>query len=271
MLGRLGDKPVIGAPGCARSPKENGFDWVLHRLLADVPIARADIQGMGVGGLLMEIIARPSPRAPAIVRPPAIATVILAAGSARRMGRNKLVEVWNGRPILRHVAEAALAGPGAPVLVVTGHEPERAGGALEGLDVRFVHNSAYAAGLSTSLQAGLAAVPTSATGAIIMLGDMPRVTPAILGRLAVAFADRPEAMAVVPTVAGQRGNPILIARALFPAVMALAGDIGARRLIDEAGDGVAEVAIDDAAILTDVDTPEALAALRAAAEPLTSS
>jgi molybdenum cofactor cytidylyltransferase len=63
LLGRLGDAPVIGAPGCARSPKENGFDWVLHRLLADVPVTRADIAGLGVGGLLMEIVSRGQPRA----------------------------------------------------------------------------------------------------------------------------------------------------------------------------------------------------------------
>jgi molybdenum cofactor cytidylyltransferase len=63
LIGSLNDKPVIGAPGCARSPKENGFDWVLQRLLADVPVTRADITALGVGGLLMEIISRPQPRA----------------------------------------------------------------------------------------------------------------------------------------------------------------------------------------------------------------
>ena len=63
LVGALGGRPVIGAPGCARSPKENGFDWVLHRLLADVPVTRADIQALGVGGLLMEIVSRPQPRA----------------------------------------------------------------------------------------------------------------------------------------------------------------------------------------------------------------
>lgn len=63
LLGSLGAKPVIGAPGCARSPKENGFDWILHRLLAGLPVTRADITSLGVGGLLMEIVSRPQPRA----------------------------------------------------------------------------------------------------------------------------------------------------------------------------------------------------------------
>lgn len=63
LVGARGNVPVIGAPGCARSPKENGFDWILHRLLADLPVTRADIVALGVGGLLMEIVSRPQPRA----------------------------------------------------------------------------------------------------------------------------------------------------------------------------------------------------------------
>ena len=62
LLGELGGRPVLGAPGCARSPKENGFDWVLHRLLAGIPVTAADIRRMGTGGLLMEIVSRPQPR-----------------------------------------------------------------------------------------------------------------------------------------------------------------------------------------------------------------
>ena len=62
LLGKRGALPIIGAPGCARSPRENGFDWVLQRILADVPVSAGDIMGMGVGGLLMEIASRPQPR-----------------------------------------------------------------------------------------------------------------------------------------------------------------------------------------------------------------
>ena len=63
LVGRIDGKPVIGAPGCARSPKENGFDWVLQRLLAGLPVRRRDVVAMGVGGLLMEIVSRGQPRA----------------------------------------------------------------------------------------------------------------------------------------------------------------------------------------------------------------
>ncbi len=62
LVGSIAGKPIIGAPGCARSPKENGFDWILHRLLANVPVSRADIMSLGVGGLLLEIVSRPQPR-----------------------------------------------------------------------------------------------------------------------------------------------------------------------------------------------------------------
>jgi molybdenum cofactor cytidylyltransferase len=62
LVGSIAGKPIIGAPGCARSPKENGFDWILHRLLANIPVTRADIMSLGVGGLLMEIVSRPQPR-----------------------------------------------------------------------------------------------------------------------------------------------------------------------------------------------------------------
>ncbi len=108
LIGQVRGHPVLGAPGCARSPKENGFDWVLMRLLAGLPVGRADITGMGVGGLLMEIVTRPQPREEPI--PPEgrrVAAIVLAAGRSTRMGSNKLLAEIAGKPLLRLVAEAA--------------------------------------------------------------------------------------------------------------------------------------------------------------------
>jgi molybdenum cofactor cytidylyltransferase len=116
-------------------------------------------------------------------------------------------------------------------------------------------------GLAGSVKAGLAALPAGTPGVVVSLGDMPNVTPAVIDRLAQVFADAAMRLAVVPTLFGQRGNPVLLARAAFPAVATLSGDQGARRLLDEAGDAVVEVAFDDPAIALDVDTPEALKAL----------
>jgi molybdenum cofactor cytidylyltransferase len=262
MLGALEGRPVIGAPGCARSPKENGFDWVLERLVADLKVTPADIRQMGVGGLLMEIVSRPQPRDPDASGPVEVPVVVLAAGRGTRMGGGKMTATLDGKPLVRHAHEAAAASRASGVFTVVGHDAAGVREALAGVATTLIDNPDHAKGLATSLKAGIAALPASAAGAVILLGDMPRVTPEIVNRLIAAFADRPNAKAVAPTVAGKRGNPILIGRALFDAVTALEGDIGARKLLDAAGDDVVEVPIDDAAVLVDVDTPEMLMALQ---------
>ena len=259
-------RPVLGAPGCARSPKENGFDWILMRLLAGLPIKRSDITGLGVGGLLMEIVTRPQPRAEAT--PEAgrkVAGIVLAAGRSTRMGGpNKLLEEINGRPLVRIAAEQLVASQAKPVIVVTGHQRERVERALAGLPVKLVHNGDFADGLSTSLKAGITAVPADADGAIVTLGDMPQVNARLIDRLIAAFDPQRGALVVVPTLGGKRGNPVLWSRRFFPDLMALDGDVGARHLIGAYAEAVTEVPVEDAAALTDVDTPEALIALRAA-------
>src|SRR5207248_3127219 len=120
-------KPVLGAPGCARSPKENGFDWVLMRLLAGLEVPREAITGLGVGGLLMEIVTRPQPREePIEASGRRIAAVVLAAGRSTRMGGpNKLLADIGGKPLVRIAVDAALASRASPGIVVTGHERER--------------------------------------------------------------------------------------------------------------------------------------------------
>ena len=266
LVAEANGRPVLGAPGCARSPKENGFDWILMRLLAGLPVKRSDITGLGVGGLLMEIVTRPQPRAvPVPEKGHRIAGLVLAAGRSTRMGGpNKLLEEINGRPLVRIVAEQALASRASPVIVVTGHQRERVERALAGLPVTVVHNPDFADGLSTSLKAGIKAVPPDADGAIVTLGDMPQVSAKLIDRLIAAFDPERGALVVIPTIDGKRGNPVLWARRFFSDLLAVEGDIGARHLIAGYAEAVAEVAIEDAAALTDIDTPEALIAVRAA-------
>ncbi|GLK78174.1 4-diphosphocytidyl-2C-methyl-D-erythritol kinase [Methylopila jiangsuensis] len=263
LLGRLGDVTVIGAPGCARSPKENGFDWVLNRLLAGLPMTGREMAGMGVGGLLMEIAARPQPRETPSEGKARIAGIVLAAGRSRRMGGpNKLLETVDGRPMARHAAEAAVAAGLSEVVVVVGHQREQVMAALDGLPVRFVANPDFADGLSTSLRAGLAALAPGTDAALVALGDMPRVGPDLIRRLVAAFDPAAGAHAVLPVHDGARGNPVLWGRRFFPELMAVTGDVGGRALIGPNADWVREVEIADAAPVTDVDTPEALRALR---------
>ena len=283
LLARLGEARVLGLPGCARSLKLNGFDWVLQRIFAGVEVTASDIMRMGAGGLLMEIPSRPLPRNRASPRsaaraddavspsgPPRIAAVVLAAGQSRRMGAlNKLLIEVDGEPMVCRVAVAALASKARPVVVVTGHEAERIRAALDGLDVTFAHNPDYAEGMSSSLQRGVEALdPAQASGldgAVVCLGDMPRTSADLIDRLIAGF-DPLEGRAIgVPTYRGKRGNPVLWAARYFGEIRNLSGDVGARHLIGDHADAVYEVESPDHSVTIDVDTPEALDALRPAA------
>ncbi|ESY96881.1 molybdopterin-binding/glycosyltransferase family 2 protein [Mesorhizobium sp. LNHC209A00] len=259
VLGTLGGKRIIGAPGCARSPKENGFDWVLDRLIAGLDVTARDIAGMGVGGLLMEIPTRPQPREPL---PPKsrlkVGIVLLAAGRSSRMGGpNKLMALFDGQPLVRRTAERALASKASGTIVVTGHQRERVRAALSGLDVTFADNPDFADGLSTSLKAGTAYLPEDAAGAMIVLGDMPGVASDDLDRLIDAFRRAGGNSVIRATHQGKRGNPVLLPRSLFAAIAHLEGDTGARYLVEAEGLDVIDVEIGEGASV-DVDTREAL-------------
>ena len=268
LIGRLRGQAIIGAPGCARSPKENGFDWVLMRLLAGLPVTRDDITGMGVGGLLMEIVTRPQPRGePSPEKGRRVAAVVLAAGRSTRMGAvNKMLAEIGGKPLVRIAVEQALASRAKPVIVVTGHEREKVEQALKGLDVRFVHNPDYADGLAGSVKTGIAAVPADVDGAIVCLGDMPQVDSALIEKLVAAFDPERGALIVVPSIDGRRGNPVVWSRRFFNDLMAIEGDIGARHLIGQYAEVMTEVHVSGAAALTDVDTPESFSAVKAEIE-----
>jgi molybdenum cofactor cytidylyltransferase len=261
LVGRVQGRPLIGAPGCARSPKENGFDWVLMRLLAGLPVSRSDITGMGVGGLLMEIVTRPQPREERH-EGRRVAAVVLAAGRSTRMGTNKLICEIAGKPLVRIVAEQALASAARPVIVVTGHEREKVEAALAGLPVSFAHNPHYADGLGGSLKTGIAAIPAEVDAAVVCLGDMPQVDAALIDGLIAAFDPDRGALVIVPSSDGRRGNPVLWSRRFFPDLMAVEGDIGARNLIARYAEAVTEVPVTGTAALVDVDTPESLASVK---------
>lgn len=274
--GNTASTPIIGLPGCARSPKLNGFDWVLQRLFAGLPISPDVIMDMGHGGLLKEIATRPLPRADteakdavdgSAVTARKIAAIILAAGQSTRMGvQNKMLAMIDSKPMVRHVAEAVCASHATPVYAVTGNEADRVRLALASLPIKTVENTDFALGLSTSVRAGIAALPRSVDGALICLGDMPFLTQDVINKLIAAF-DPDEGRAIcIPTVDGKRGNPVLIARRFFPEIATLEGDQGARRLIASNDESVCEVAVDAlptaSGILTDIDTPEVLEAIK---------
>ncbi len=270
VVATLGTVPVLALPGSARSPKIGGNDLVLERLLAKLPVDAAHIRAMGTGGLLKEIPSRPLPRAEAAPRQkvaatpakPRIAGVVLAGGQSRRMGVvNKLLAKVDGKEMVRHAVDMVREAGADPIIVVTGHEPDRVRAVLANANVSFVHNEDYAEGLSTSLRTGIAAVPDDADGALVALGDMPRVQAAHVVRLIEAFSPADGRAIVVPTWQGKRGNPVLWAKRFFAEMEEIDGDVGAKHLIGANADLVHEVEMPDSGVLLDVDSPEALADL----------
>jgi molybdenum cofactor cytidylyltransferase len=270
MAGTLEGRTVLGLPGCARSPRLNGFDFVLWRVLAGLEVGRAEVAAMGVGGLLTDSPVRPHPRESLLVtapRLPRIGAVILAAGNSSRMrsaeqGINKLLQPLSGRPMLRHVAEAALASAISDVIVVTGNEKAGVTMALRGLPVTFADNPNYSKGLSTSLISGLNAMPEDCDGAVILLGDMPAVDSHLLDRLIAAFDPSEDRAIIVASHEGRRGNPVLWARRFFPEIRELSGDVGARALFAPYAGLICEIEAGSDAPLTDIDTEEALSTYR---------
>jgi molybdenum cofactor cytidylyltransferase len=279
LLGHLGERAVLGLPGCARSPKVNGFDWVLERLVARLPVGPAEIMRMGSGGLLAEIPSRPLPRAEATpgterkpeAKPqgPRIGALLLAAGQSRRMGGpNKLLAEIDGVPMVARVAQRLLASRARPIIAVLGNQADAVDSALVKLPVERVRNPEFAAGLSTSLKRGIAALPADLDGVIVCLGDMPLISGRHLDRLIAAFNPLEGRAIIVPTRRGKRGNPVLWSKRFFAEMSELAGDVGAKHLIGEHAEVVAEVEMDDDAVLVDIDTPEALDAFRRKGGPV---
>ena len=191
----------------------------------------------------------------------AVHALVLAAGAGTRFGGGKLLADLRGRPLVAHALEAAFAAPVAGVTLVVGADAravEAAGRAAAGdRALTVVEAAAWREGLSASLKAGIASLPTEADGAIVFLGDMPDVPHALAARLVEAW--RAGAAAAVPVCGGRRGNPALLSRALFAQVATLQGDRGAGALLDTLGERLARVDTDDPGVLFDVDRREDLA------------
>jgi molybdenum cofactor cytidylyltransferase len=268
VLGGYGSIPIIGAPGCARSPKENGFDWILDRIVAGLDITPQDIAGMGVGGLLMEIETRPRPRElRSATAKPKLAGLLLAAGRSSRTGaHHKLQAQFGGVALLKRSASVLSQALGTAPLVVLGHDAPRMTSLLpEGANV--IVNPDYTEGLSTSLRTGIVALPKDCDGVLVHLADMPLVSAAHIKLLARAFFEAGGNAVVRATNNGKRGNPVILPRSVFNQVSRLTGDMGARAIIESFSGHIIDVELGAAASL-DVDTPEAVMAAGGIVAPL---
>jgi molybdenum cofactor cytidylyltransferase len=258
--------PVLGMPGCARSIKLNGFDMVLERLIAGIPVTPGDIMQMGIGGLLKEIATRPSPRNKSqqdeidiVSKDKHITAVVLAAGKSTRMGvANKLLLEIDGCSMVEHVIKGLDDSKVSDVIVITGYQDDLIRAALEDYNIRFVHNPDYASGLSTSLVTGLNALDSDVDGVLMCLGDMPRVTADNINQLIDAFNPDVGDEICIPVYQGKRGNPVLWSRRFFSEMAEVHGDVGAKHLIGEYDESVCEVPMTEAGVLIDFDTQQAV-------------
>ena len=250
-IGALGSKRTH-ARRLARLRQEGLSEAELGRIHGPVGIA---IGARSPGEIAIAILAELIKVLRMPGQAPRIAGVVLAAGLSSRMGFNKLTTEVSGKPLVRHAAEAALAGGLDPVIVVTGHDPAAVEKALAGLNVTFAFNEDFASGLSSSLRRGIATLPPDCVGAMILLGDMPGVTASLVERLNSAFDPEAGAAICVAGWRGRRGNPVLWARRFFGEMSMLSGDAGARSLIERHGAQVRVVEGDDDGPVKDIDTP----------------
>ena len=270
LLGRIAAVPVIVLPGCARSRRLNGLDWVLRRLLAKLPVSAADIGSMGIGGLIRSSPDEGDEQETAALLPPLpepdpsiprIAALVLAAGRSSRMdGHNKLLAQVDGIPLVVRAVNAALASRASSVTVVTGHDADQIAAILADRPVALVRNPDYADGMASSLRCGVTALPADTAATVVLLADMPFITAEHIDALIEKFLAH--AAIVVLTKDGKRGNPVLWPRSYFQEIMAIKGDQGARPLLARHTESITSLETISDAVFADVDTPEMLATLR---------
>lgn len=184
-----------------------------------------------------------------------VAGVVLAAGQATRFGQTKQLLPWQGTTMVGHVVDVALVAGLSPVVVVVGHDGERVTAAVADRPVQVVWNPEYAAGQSTSVRQGVAALPPSCSAAVFLLADQPGIMPETVRAIVQAHRET-LAPIVAPTYKGQRGNPVLFDRNLFAEIREITGDTGARVLFKKYWPHVVWVPVEDGAVVQDIDTPE---------------
>jgi molybdenum cofactor cytidylyltransferase len=184
--------------------------------------------------------------------------LVLAAGSGRRFGGRKLLASWQGAPLIHAALDAAAAAALSGLTVVTGADAEEVSVAVGDwarrnprAAVEIVHAPDHGEGLAASLRSGLRSLPSTTEGAVIFLGDMPRIPRGIVHDLLLAL--EPASLAAAPVFENRRGHPVLVRRDLFPALTGLAGDSGAKVVLDGLGDRLVLVPVKDGGVLFDVD------------------
>ena len=254
---------IIGMPGCARSPKLNGLDWVLQLLLAEINIDKEELAEMGAGGLLMEIASRPLPRSlnRKISKPSKLFGALLAGGNSKRMGKdNKLLVEIEGIPLVRKIVLEMLNSNLDGCQVVLGYEAEKVAEVLKDLPVQFLVNPLWKNGQASSLKTAVENLDTEVSDLLVMLADLPGVTSKHIKYLIENhFEDRSSNNIItVPCHKGQRGNPVIWSEAFFPDLVKLDGDTGGRVLFPYHPAAMNLVEVHNDCVITDTNTPQEL-------------
>jgi molybdenum cofactor cytidylyltransferase len=262
MVGKIGKTTIIGMPGCARSPKLNGFDWVLQLLMAEIPVDKEELAAMGAGGLLMEIASRPLPRALAKSvnkQEKKIMGIILAAGNSTRMGKdNKLLKNIDGAPIIRNTVIEMLKSDLDSCSIVLGYQSDKVADVIKDLNVNLVLNPLWKEGQASSLRAALNTLDSTYSDLLIMLGDLPGIKSGHINGIIEEHlsSENRRSKITIPSFKGEIGNPVIWGRSFFQDLSNLEGDVGGRALFGQHPAAINLKEMDDPSVVTDTDTPE---------------
>lgn len=219
------------------------------RLIARLALKSPRFNGVALGNV------RASEPICEVQRP--IGAVVVAGGQAARMGQPKQLLPWaNGRTIIEHIVEQLIRSRIEHIVVVTGHYAAEVKAQLKPMGVKVVHNRAYKSGeMLSSFQAGLKALPDHVAGALMVLGDQPRIQPKVVYQVLNAYAEG-QGKIVAPSYLMRRGHPILIDRYYWQEIMALKRTQSLRDVLNAHAEKIAYVTVDTDSVLRDVDTPE---------------
>jgi len=262
LIGKIGSTTIIGMPGCARSPKLNGFDWVLQLLMANIPIDKEELADMGDRGLLMEIASRPLPRALAKSvnrREKKIMGVILAAGNSTRMGKdNKLLMKIGDASLVRNTSVEMLKSDLDSCSIVLGYQSDKVAEVIKYLNINLILNPLWDEGQASSLKAALNTLDDTYSDILIMLGDLPGVKSMHINRIIeeLLLINNRKSKITIPSFNGEKGNPVIWGRSFFPDLSNLEGDVGGRALFSQHPAAINLLDMNDPTVVLDTDTPE---------------
>ncbi len=186
---------------------------------------------------------------------PVVSGIILAAGTSSRMGRPKQLLEYKGKSFLQTIIDTARSSILDDIIVVIGYEKELILQQIDFSGVRIIENEHHAEGQSSSIKAGVSALPENCDAALFLLSDQPLITSGLI-RTLIKYYRKTGAGIIVPVKDGRRGNPVLMDRKLFEDLKEIKGDTGGRSLFDRYKQNLECLEVAEMGIHIDIDTPD---------------